>query len=363
MARLALALALLLQVQAVAARRAEHTPAAIRDAARLWARAQSLRELQVPLLEQRARRAVAGALGELERSGVRVNRATPMVYDSSRELETLREAAKLLRGSPPASSAYALRREVLFRVRELQKTVYGMPRAMYAYTDASKGSVELAINLDNPFYGKPEKLVPLLAHEQRHIRDANRALRLERLLANEKNLDPRQQKRLEETAQRLWDRPRAEARAFEAQARALAATERPLGIWWRAPSGGPMDQAYPPATLNRALLRGYFQGLGAKLAPELRGASNRKRELARAYLAGYRAALEAQASAYVAVVRKDAGRDPAVLERYNATKAKILAKLERPSQRLTTKRAYLAGQGDALVGNAPIPRVRELVAR
>jgi hypothetical protein len=347
---------------AVGAPRTPPTRAAIAEARAHWARAQSLREIQIPLLEARATRELTRAMAELDRSGVKLDRKTPIVFDSSRELAEARRVSELLRGARPGGEGYELRKQAVLRVRELGRTMYGMPRQMNAYTNAAKGSVELAINLDNPFYGTPEKLLPVIAHEHRHIRDAKRALRIETLLANEKTLAPRQVERLKATVERLWSHPRAETRAFEAQAFALALTGRPLGNWWRAPAGGPIDQAYPPAQLNRALVRGYLKGLGQKLGPALAEATPRERALSARYLAGYKAVLEAQATAFYQAVRKDEGRDATAIDRYNAAKTKVFAKAARPGS-LTGKRAFLVGQADAYLGNAPLPRVQELLAR
>lgn len=353
---------LVVSFAASGAPRTPPTAAAITEARAHWARAQSLRQIQLPLLEARATREITRAMAELERSGVKLDRKTPIVFDSSRELAEAQRASELLRGARPGSEAYELRKQAVLRVRELGRTIYGMPRQMNAYTNAAKGTVELAINLDNPFYGAPEKLLPVIAHEHRHIRDAKRALRIEGILANEKKLEPRQVERLKATVERLWSRPRAETRAFEAQAFALALAGRPLGNWWRAPAGGPMDEAYPPAQLNRALVRGFLRGLGQKLAPALGQATPRERALSARYLAGYKAVLEAQATAFYQAVRKDEGRDATAIDRYNAMKKKVLAKATRPGS-LTTRRAFLVGQADAYLGTAPLPRVQELLAR
>ena len=334
-------------------------------------RAQNLRRLRLPLRKRVARRNINRALDRLQQLGVKVDRAVPRVLDSSQEYTLLRQAGALLRGAPKGSNAYALRKQAVTRARVLKRTIYGLPRNMWAYSNGDKGRAELAINLDNPFYSKPAKLLPILAHEYRHIGDIKQALRLEQILKQPElaNAAPgsrqaARKQRLQQRVKLLWSHPRAETRAFTAQARAQGLAGAPLGMWWRAPQGGPMDQAYPPARLNSALLKGYFKGISQSISVAMKQATPEKRDLARRYLASYKGVLKQQSGAYFSAVRKDDQRDPGAIERYNATKAKLLTRaaseLNAPGP-LTRQRAQLAGQTDAYQGTAPNQRVKQIL--
>ena len=202
----------------------------------------------------------------------------------------------------------------------------------------------------------------MIAHEQRHLVDIKHALRLERQLAE---LAPgsaaaagREAARLDRIKRQLaslWSHPLAEARAFAAQARALGLAGQPLGNFWRAPQGGPMDETYPPDKLNRALIQGYLAGLGQAAGAALRQASPEQRAGARSYLRGYRNILAAQAEAYVQARRADAGRDPGALARYRENASRLLEQApELPAAGgLGAEPAFALGQADAIRGAAP----------
>ena len=348
-------------------------PGDLRRARTLIQRAQNLRQLRVPLRQRQATRNIGRAVDQLRRHGVKIDRRVPVVLDSGQEYGLLRQASKLLRGASRGSAAYALRKRAVLRARKLQRTTYRLPRGMRAYANGQKGHAELVINLDSSFYAKPQRLRPILAHEYRHIGDIKRALRLEQLLAQPAlaNAAPgtkahvRKQK-LQRQVKALWSHPRAEARAFYAQARAQGLAGEPLGMWWRAPQGGAMDQAYPPAQLNRALIKGYFKGLSQSISTAMRQATPQKRAQAARYLRGYGDVLKHQASAYHAAVRKDDRRDPAAIERYNSAKTQLLQQAGRvlttPAP-MTIQRAQMAGQTDAYQGTAPTARVLQILGQ
>ena len=362
---------LTLLVDVVSARPAPPSPSAVARASRLVGQARNLRQLRVPLRRRVATKNMHRAVTRLQRIGVKIDTRTPVVLDSGQEYGLLRQAGKLLRGASKGSAAYQLRKEALLRARKLHKTTYRLPRGMRAYANGDKGHAELVINLDSAFYAKPQRLQPILAHEYRHIGDIKRALHLEKLLQRPelKNAKPgtRQHARkvkFQNQVAALWSHPRAETRAFFAQARAQGLAGQPIGMWWRAPQGGAMDRTYPPAQLNRALIDGYFKGLSQSLSSAMRQASPEKRALASRYLRGYRGVLQQQASAYFSAVRKDERRDPAAIERYNAGKSTLLRQagevLTQPGP-LTTARALMAGQTDAYQGTAPTQRALQIL--
>ncbi len=364
-------LAGLMLLGSAASARPAPTTGAVARARRLVGQAANLRQLRVPLRQRVANRNINRAVTRLQRIGVKIDTRTPVVLDSGQEYGLLRQAGKLLRGAPRGSAAYALRKEALLRARKLHKTTYRLPRGMRAYANGDKGHAELVINLDSAFYAKPKRLQPILAHEYRHIGDIKRALHLEKVLQKPelKNARPgtRQHARklkFQKQVAALWSHPRAETRAFFAQARAQGLAGQPLGNWWRAPQGGAMDRTYPPAQLNRALIDGYFKGLSQSLSSAMKQASPEKRALAGRYLRGYRGVLRQQSSAYFAGVRKDDARDPAAIERYNAGKTSLLRQagevLTRPGP-LTAARAKMAGQTDAYQGAAPTQRVLQIL--
>ena len=351
--------------------RAAPRPEAVSRARVLVKRADNLRHLRVPLRQRRAARSIGQAVGRLRRLGVKIDTRVPVVLDSAQEYGLLRQASKLLRGAPKGSPAYDLRKKAVVRARKLHKTTYRLPRNMRAYANGDKGHAELVINLDSAFYAKPKRLQPILAHEYKHIGDIKRALRLEKMLQQPGLANAKQgtkqyarKQKFQQQVKVLWSRPRAETRAFFAQARAQGLAGQPLGMWWRAPQGGAMDKGYPPAQLNRALIKGFFKGLTQSVSSAMRDASPEKRALAGRYLRGYRGVLTQQASAYFAAVRKDDRRDPAAIERYNAGKSTLLQEagrlLTQPGP-LTTKRALMAGQTDAYQGTAPTQRVLQIL--
>jgi len=347
-------------------------PKAVAEAGKLYRRAVNLRTNRVPLRLRVARRNITKASNQLRRMGVKVDRRVPVKFDTSQEYALMRQTAKLLRGTPKGTAAYDMRRDALLRARQLKRTIFGLPRNMRAYANGAGGKAELIINLDNAFYAKPNRLLPILAHEYRHVRDIKRALRIEKVLASAelKAAQPgtpqaARKARLQQRLDLLWSQPRAETRAFAAQAQAQGMAGKALGSWWRAPTSPQMDQAYPPARLNRALLKGYFKGISKRISAAMRQAPARNRELARRYLVGYRDVLKSQSSAYYQAVRKDDQRDPAAIERYNAAKSKTLQRagriLTRPAA-MTSSRAHLAGQTDAYQGTAPLQRVQQILA-
>ena len=362
---------LLLAAGAAAARPAPPSPAAVARARVLVDRAQNLRHLRVPLRQRMAARNIGASVQRLQRLGLRMDTRVPVVLDSGQEYGLLRQASKLLRGAPRGGPAYELRKQAVLRVRKLHRTTYRLPRGMRAYANGDKGRAELVINLDSAFFSKPKRLQPILAHEYRHIGDIQRALHLEKILQQPELLNAQpgtkqhaRKLKFQAQVQALWSHPRAETRAFFAQARAQGLAGQPLGMWWRAPQGGVMDNTYPPAQLNQALIKGYFKGLSQSLSSAMRDSTPEKRALAGRYLNGYHGVLQQQASAYFAAVRKDDRRDPAAIERYNAGKSTLLQQagqvLTRPGP-LTAKRALMAGQTDAYQGTAPTARVLQIL--
>ena len=330
-----------------------------------------MRHLRLPLRQRRATRNMGLAVQRLQRVGVKIDTRVPVVLDSGQEYGLLRQASKLLRGAPKGSDAYQLRKQAVLRVRKLHRTTYRLPRQMRAYANGDKGHAELVINLDSSFYAKPRRLQPILAHEYQHIGDIKYALRLEKVLQRPELTNARpgtgqhaRKLKLQQKVKLLWSHPRAETRAFFAQARAQGLAGEPLGMWWRAPQGGGMDKTYPPAQLNRSLIKGYFKGLSQSLSSAMRDATPGKRALAGRYLKGYRGVLQQQSSAYFAAVRKDDRRDPAAIERYNADKSSLLQQAQRVLTRpgpFTIKRAQMAGQTDAYQGSAPNQRVLQIL--
>ncbi len=366
-------LLLLLTTATVAApARPAPTPQAVTEAGKLYRRAANLRTNRVPLRRRVAARNIRRASNQLRRLGVKVDRRVPVHFDSTQEYALLRKTGALLRGVPKGSSAYAMRRDALVRARKLKRTSYGLPRNMRAYANGASGHAELIINLDNAFYAKPQRLVPILAHEYRHVRDIKRALGIEKVLttAELKNARPGtpqavRKVKLQRRLDLLWSQPRAETRAFHAQAQAQGLAGNALGNWWRAPQGPQMDQAYPPARLNKALIKGYFKGISKSISSAMRQAPAAKRDVARRYLVGYRDVLKSQSSAYYQAVRKDDQRDPAAIQRYNKVKAGTLKQhrdLKTQAGPLNSRRAHLAGQSDAYRGIAPVQRVRQILA-
>jgi hypothetical protein len=202
----------------------------------------------------------------------------------------------------------------------------------------------------------------LMAHEHRHVRDLARASRLEQ--AVRQTPDPTRRGRLEAKLDMLLARPRAETRAFEAQAFALGRLGRPIGMWWRAPQEPEMDAAYPPAKLNKALIGGYFEGLSQTLGASIRQASPERRQVVSSYLRGYRHTLEQQATTYFQAARRDGKADPQAGERYTTAANKVLEEAQRAlggAAPLTAGQAFIVGQADAIVGNGAV-RAQTLLA-
>jgi hypothetical protein len=359
------AMALLVVAPAIAASKVDPDQRAIAEAIHLREVAQSLRMFRVPLLKQRALSNVALSLDWLEGLGIKVDRSVSIAVDSTREYTLLRKAGTLLRGAKPGSAAYALRREVTLRALELQRTSYGLPKGMLAYTNGEATPTELVINLDDPTFNNPSQFFPLIAHEYRHVHDLARVARLEQIIGQSPAHPNRE--RLEKKIARLLSRPHAETRAFFAQAFSLGRSGRPLGFWWRAPDGTELDLAYPPAALNKALIKGYFQGLTKTIAAQMRDASPEQKQIAASYLRGYRLALEQQADAFFDAMRKDEARDPEAIQRYNAAAKEILATVEKTlagssgGSPLTVEGAFLLGQADAIVAKGPV-RVQSLLS-
>jgi hypothetical protein len=338
------------------------TPKAVAEARHLCEVARELRLVRIPLLQRRATANINQSLDQLERIGVKIDRRVPIIFDSARELTLLRQAGALLRGATPGSDAYALHKQVTMRARELHHTTFGMPRGMVAYTNGAKEQTELLINLDNPTFGKPAQLFPVVAHEHRHVRDLARSRRLEQAI--EKTPDGVERQRLEGKLAIVLSHPLAETRAFRAQAFALGRLGKPLGIWWRAPQSPEIDGSYPPAKINKALVQGYFDGISQTMGSAMRDASPARRQIAASYLRGYRLALEQQADAYYQKVRADAQRDPQAIDRYNAAAGEILKRVEKTlggSAPLGAAQAFLVGQADAIVGSGPV-RAQTLLA-
>ncbi len=345
---------------------------AVVEAGRLYRRAANLRTHRLPLRQRVASRNILRASDKLRRMGVKVDKRVPVKFDSTQEYALLRRTSKLLRGASKGSVAYTMRKNALQRARKLKRTSYGLPRGMRAYANGISGKAELVINLDNAFYAKSGRLLPILAHEYRHIGDIKRALGIEKVLAMAelKNARPgtpqaARKGRLQRRVDLLWSHPRAETRAFHAQAQAQGLAGDSLGMWWRAPHSPQMDKTYPPAPLNRALLKGYFKGISKNISAAMRQAPAEKRDLARRYLRGYRDVLKSQSGAYYQAMRKDDQRDPAAIQRYNASKSQLLKQaaqvLTQPGP-LNSRRAYMAGQTDAYQGTAPVQRVKQILA-
>jgi len=359
----------------VAARtlRAPPSKQTITEASRLYARAKNLQELRIPLRTRRVTRNIGWAYNKLQGLGMRVNRNVPIVLDTTQEYRLLRQTSAMLRGARKGTKAHTLRKKAVTRAFELHRQLYKLPKGMHAYAsvEGRKGKPELVINLDNPFFNKADRLLPIVAHEQLHMRDIGRALRLGAILAQPELRDARpgtrqhrRKQKLQAKVDTLMSSSKAETRAFRTQARALALAGWPVGNWWRAPQGTAIDTIYPPDKLNRALVKGYMQGIGRSLSSQMRTAEPKQRTLARRYLAGYKAVLRSQATAYVAAVRKDDRRDQAPMERYKVNRTQTLQRAGTAlngSASLTADSAYMIGQADAYSGAAPTTRAQQLL--
>jgi hypothetical protein len=120
-----------------------------------------------------------------------------------------------------------------------------------------------------------------------------------------------------------------------------------------------MDESYPAERLNQALIGGYLKGVGQKNSSSMKQATPPLRKVARSYLVGYRQVLTDQSNSFVALSRHDEKRDPSAADRYSAVREKILQKAQQeliPSNRLTPRRALMAGQVDAYLGRAAAPQ-------
>jgi hypothetical protein len=168
----------------VQAERAAPSIEAFRQAEKLMYQAENLRQLQLPLLKQRAVRNIQQVYGALQRAGIRVHPEVPHSFESTREYTLVRQVGEMLRGAPKGTPAYTLRKQAMGRALELHRSLLKMPPQVLAYTSENQGQVALAINLDNSFYADADRLLAITAHEQQHVRDLQRTLRLEELVAH-----------------------------------------------------------------------------------------------------------------------------------------------------------------------------------
>ncbi|MCA9667643.1 MAG: hypothetical protein KC503_18715 [Myxococcales bacterium] len=338
-----LLVALLLGAAAAAPSRAQ-----IARAKLLVQRARSVRTLRRPLRERVAKRNLHAALGVLSRIGVTMAPNVPIYFASAEEHGLLHEASTLLRGARKGSQAYRLRREALLRVRELRRTTDMMPKGMRAFSGYGGGQPSLGINLDSAFYSKPQRVVPIMGHELKHIKDITRALALEELAVTARS--PRSKAKLARQARWLWTAANAETRAFEQQARIMGQLAQPLGRWWRAPSkDGELDKAYPPARINRALLRGYFRGIAHRIAARIKDAPPATREAVKRYLAGYKQVLRTQGQMVLT-------GDAELIARYRSDGDAVIAKAQTlvgADGNIDAKHIGVLGAHDAYRGFAP----------
>ncbi len=366
-------LLVLLTSAAVPARSARPVPSqqTVSAAHQLYNKAKNLRDLRIPLRARVATRRINWAYDKLQGVGMKVNRQVPIVLDTTQEYRLLRQTSTMLRGARKGSAAYDLRRKAVTRAFQLHRGLYKMPKGMRAFASAEgkQGKPELAINLDNPFYNKADRLLPIIAHEQRHMRDIGRAQRLESILAQPALRDAapgtrqhHRKQRLQAKVDALWSSARAETSAFQTQAQALARVGWPLGNWWRSIQNSPIDKVYPPARLNRALVKGYLQGIARSIGTTMRDATPKQRGLTRRYLAGYKSVLKSQSTAFFEGVRKDGRKNPALLEQYKVDRAQTLQQAAgTQGQALTPRSAFLAGQAAAYRGVAALGPARQIL--
>jgi hypothetical protein len=348
------------------------SPKTVSAARQLYSKARNLRDLRIPLRARVITRRINWAYDKLAGVGFKINRKVPIVLDTTQEFRLLRQTSAMLRGARKGSAAYDLRRKAVTRAFQLHRGLYKMPRNMRAYASAEgkQGKPELVLNLDNPFYNKADRLLPIVAHEQRHMRNIGRAHRLESILAQPALRDAapgtkqhHRKRRLQAKVDALWSSPRAESRAFQTQAQALARVGWPLGNWWRSIQNAPIDAVYPPARLNRALVKGYLQGIARSIGTTMRDAPPKQRGLTRRYLAGYKSVLRSQATSFFAAARKDGQQNPALLEQYKVDRSRTLQRAEAApqGQTLTPRSAFLAGQADAYRGIAALAPAQKIL--